>query len=219
MKKVSLLIIAIMAVAAVPSSAQVTSEKLLPVPVGWELPKQSDIKGQWKKKYWDDQCQKAEEAAKKSVNDAVEEIGDLSPRNASAESNEPCWKPEFPVHRATGDFNGDGVKDEARILISTKNRRTIGFFAFLSTSSNKPRAIQIKIFTDATPQNFVIGTMEPGDRIETACGRGYWDCGPSEPKAITLKRDGIILGEFGAWDAVAYWDSQTNKFKVVALSD
>src|SRR6188508_1723123 len=130
-------------------SAQVPKSKSVLTPAGWRLPGPADMKGQWTEKHWIDECRKFEEADKKAAKDAVEEIGRAFPKDATkATANviEPCWKPDsFPVHSTVGDYNGDGIQDEARILISVgvpkpkgfeiRKSGMAGFFVFLNNKT------------------------------------------------------------------------------------
>lgn len=201
------------------------------VPRGWRIPTSADIKGQWSKNHWDKECQKATDLNKKSADDAVEYTGNPTidkAKDASEPEEVECWKPEtFPVHMATGDYNGDGVLDEAQILISTVKRGKIGFFVFLKAKTGPAKVIRLDTDADAScprcppgvPQDYFIGTQPPIEKLETWCGRGGSDCGPGEPASITLKRDGIMFGMFEASATLAYWSARENKFKTVAISD
>jgi hypothetical protein len=201
------------------------------VPKGWRIPTQADIKGQWSKDYWDKECEKAKGLNKKSADDAVEYSGNPiidKAKDASEHEEVECWKPEtFPVHVATGDYNGDGVLDEARILISTVKRGKIGFFAFLKAKTGPAKMIRLDTHADSScpkcppdvPQDYYIGTQSPIEKLETWCGRGGSDCEPGEPASVTLKRDGIMFGMFEASATLAYWSVRDNKFKLVAISD
>lgn len=216
------ILIAIVVIFTFSVPSQSTQEKPMQIPAGWRLPTQNDLKEQWSEKYWNDECKKGKESLKKSASDAIEEIGDIPRGNTTEEpvvENEGCWKPDFPVHMASGDYNGDGIQDEARILLSTTKRKTIGIYAFLKSKGARVSVVRIITITDANPQSHFIATEKPGEKIETACGKGYWDCGVTEPKSISLRRDGINFGLFESWNSIAYWDSRQNKFKVVAISD
>ena len=204
-------------------------------PKGWRIPAPADIKGQWSENYWDKECQKARDNNKKSANDAVEYTGNLTldkAKDVSKPEEVECWKPEsFPVHSATGDYNGDGVLDEARILISVgvakpkgfaiRKSGMAGFFVFLNSKTGPPNVIFIGLASDQnpSPQDHFIGTQPPVEKLETWCGRGGGDCKVGEPASITLKRDAVIFGQFESWSTVAYWSARDNKFKMVALSD
>ena len=86
------------------------------------------------------------------------EIGDIPTKapaeEAKSESVEDCSIPDFPVHVDTGDYNGDGIQDEARILISTSRRRLIGIFAFMKSKGPNVRVIQIKTLAETHPKSF-----------------------------------------------------------------
>lgn len=205
------------------------------VPKGWRIPTPADIKGQWSENHWDKECRQANDLNKKTANDAVEYTGnpvkDIG-KGASRPEEIKCWKPEtFPVHTVTGDYNGDGILDEARILISVgvlkptgfaiKKTGMAGFFVFLNSKSGTAKVIVIGLASDQAPepQNYIIQTQPPVEKIETWCGRGGRDCEVGEPASITLKRDAVIFGQFEAWSTLAYWSARDNEFKVVTISD
>lgn len=220
-----LLFITLITIAALSITGQRREMKSVSGLAGWRFPVKSDFKGYWKLETWEKECKQFELANKKRINDAAEDFGTYQ-SNADPKSNDEkmeCWKPDFPVDTATGDYDGDGIQDEARILISTNKSNSIGIFVFLGSKNEKAKIIKVETIgtsVDSPIQDHFISTVKPSDeKIPTACGKGYWDCGPSEPKAITLRRDAISFGEFEAWDSIAYWDSSSNKFKVVALSD
>lgn len=205
------------------------------VPKGWRSPTPADIKGQWTKNHWDKECQKAKDINKKSANDAVEYSSNPTidkAKDASRNEEVECWIPEtFPVHTATGDYNGDGILDEARILISVgvakpkgfaiRRSGMAGFFVFLNSKSGPAKVVVIGLASDQnpSPQDHFIGTQPPVEKLETWCGRGGTDCKVGEPASITLKRDAVIFGQFESWSTLAYWSARDNEFKVVALSD
>ena len=197
------------------------------VPKGWRVP-MADIKGQWSEKHWEKECQKLKDRWKKSTNDAVEYTGDSTIDKAKDVSSKPeeaeeCWTPEkFPVHTATGDYNGNGFLDKARILLSITKPLKIGFFVFLRTKTAHARAILLHSYEMVSalspPQDHFIETQPPIEKMETWCNK-MEECKPYEPKFITIKRDSVIFGEFEVWGVVAYWSAAENKFKLETLSD
>lgn len=205
------------------------------VPKGWRVPTPADIKGQWSKNHWDKECQQAKDLNKKTADDAVEYTGnpaiDTAKDLAELEGVE-CWKPEtFPVHSAKGDYNGDGVLDEARILISVgvakprgfaiRKSGMAGFFIFLNSKTGPAKVVVIGLASDQnpSPQDHFVVTQPPVEKLETWCGRGGRDCKAGEPASITLKRDSVVFGQFESWSTIAYWSARDNEFKVIALSD
>ena len=80
-----------------------------------------------------------------------------------------------------GDFNGDGVRDEARLLISKKNPPRLGLFAFVS---QKDRSFKAFLLIEMDNQRYIkalgIEKVSPGEYL-TACGKGITDCDPDEP--------------------------------------
>jgi hypothetical protein len=60
--------------------------------------------------------------------------------------------------------------------------------------------------------------VRPG-RYLTLCGQGYYACAKGEDKDITIEHDAIDLVIDEGADAYYYWDSKTNSFKDVQMSD
>ncbi len=122
-----------------------------------------------------------------------------------------------PYH-ITGWFDENSTKDHAWILYR-QDRSKWGIFAFLIQGQSY---IPIKLRESAIEdgiriQNFHLSLANPGE-IETACGKGYWDCEPGEPAKILLKTNGIIAGPFDSGGAVLNY-YQSGKFEGVVLDD
>jgi hypothetical protein len=118
----------------------------------------------------------------------------------------------------TADFNGDGIKDEAWILLhKTKNK--YGLFVFMGRKGGGRKMFKLAEYPKRTEKIYMgIIFLEPGT-YKTACGKGYWDCAPEEPEILLLQKPGIDLFQFESADSVFYWNPKNNKFKRIWLSD
>ncbi len=119
-----------------------------------------------------------------------------------------------------GDFNGDGVIDEARLLISKANPPQLGLFAFVSQKDGTfKNFLLVEISKD--PSHFKLLGIEkvsPGSYL-TACGKGITDCGSDEPDKVTLLYDGINFFKEGSASMYFYWDQLTKEFKKAYIDD
>ncbi len=68
---------------------------------------------------------------------------------------------------------------------------------------------------DSAPQNHGISLVRPG-QYETACGKGYWECGPGEPEVLKLRRPAVEFFKFESASSIFFWDVKTNGFHQVA---
>lgn len=119
---------------------------------------------------------------------------------------------------ARGDFNGDGIEDEARLLLSKKGNK-MGLFAFLSQEAKSFRIILLDEKDDAEYiEVFGVTTVSPG-LYKTACGKGYWECNEAETPEIFIKYDAIDYFKIESANCYFYWDSQTKSFKIIWISD
>jgi len=117
-----------------------------------------------------------------------------------------------------GDFNGDGTIDEARLLVRN-NPSSLGLFAFVSQPNHSYKSY----FLDEMKGNIAIHAM--GIRIvasgiyKTACGKGYWKCSNGETPEIVIKNEAIDYFKTESANSFFYWDSATNKFNRIWISD
>lgn len=118
--------------------------------------------------------------------------------------------------RCKGDYNGDGLIDEAYILFK-KQGSGGGLFVFLSRG-DKPALIQNLDMIDEPVQRRGIETIKPGE-YATGCGKGYWPCAKGEPSKIKSSTDSISFFIFESANSIFYWDVNTKKFKRVWMTD
>jgi hypothetical protein len=126
--------------------------------------------------------------------------------------------------KAVADFNGDGVPDEAILVKSTKFSGQ-GLLVRLSDGKQGFTWVTLDT-TDWGPEypevnlTMAIDVLPPGTHryicIETESG-----CiGEQEPRAkMTIKRPSLSYYRFESAASLFYWDSRTNRFVRVWLSD
>jgi hypothetical protein len=81
----------------------------------------------------------------------------------------------------------------------------------------------VKVIQLEEDARFVLGVMgivvlRAGPH-KTACGKGYFECDPGEPKMLKLKWDGIDYFKDGSADSVYYLPRLGADFRRVWLSD
>jgi hypothetical protein len=115
-----------------------------------------------------------------------------------------------------GDFNGDGVQDEALLLVNQRTQK-MGFFVCLTTATgcdwHRLEVMEIAFF-----DVMGIAKVKPG-KYETACGKGYWECGKDEAERLKTKRDAVEFFKDASASSVYVYNPATHKFVSVATSD
>ncbi len=118
--------------------------------------------------------------------------------------------------RVDGDFNGDGIQDQALLLVSQDGTK-LGFFVCLrgatGCSWHRLEAMDIA-FIDVMG----IALVKPS-KTKTACGKGYWECGNDETETLLLKHDAVEFFKDESASSTYFFDSKTHRFKAVAISD
>ncbi len=117
-----------------------------------------------------------------------------------------------------GDFNGDGILDTARLLMR-EDGSMLGLFAFVS---QKDGSFKVYLLDEMKATEAIhsmgIKKVSPGS-YRTACGKGYWACGKDEVPNISLRNDAIDYFKTESANSYFYWDTQTNTFKRIWISD
>ncbi len=124
-----------------------------------------------------------------------------------------------PYH-VKADFNGDGLMDEAWILIKTEGKGW-GLFIFLSKSNGGLEIIKLdEEKGDMPPQRMGIVLVSPSDKkYKTACGKGYWECKPGEPEELQISLSSIDYFMYGSANSIYMWDTNKKSFKRIWMSD
>jgi hypothetical protein len=144
------------------------------------------------------------------------------PTSAELQDPNDAWrkKDKNGYLKVESDFNGDGVIDEAKLLIYKKNGSRLALFAFVSQEdgSFKPFLL-IEISDD--PSNFRRLGIEKvsGGTYLTACGKGITDCGPGEPDKVIILYNGINFFQEDGASMYFYWDPAMKDFKKAYIDD
>jgi hypothetical protein len=121
-----------------------------------------------------------------------------------------------PFH-VQADFNGDGLLDDAWIMLSTLHKGW-GLFVFLAQQEGSPKIITLdKNPGTNKPQYMGIKIVEPGD-YKTACGKGYFKCGPNQPAVLQLALPAINYFLFEGASSFFWWDTSSQSFKRTWMS-
>ena len=115
-----------------------------------------------------------------------------------------------------GDFNGDGVQDKALLLVNQHTQK-LGFFIRLTTATGCDWH-RLEVMDIGFLDVMGIAKVKPGD-YETACGKGYWECGKDEPKKLKTKRDAVEFFKDESASSVYVYNPGKHKFISVATSD
>lgn len=122
------------------------------------------------------------------------------------------------VKNDKGDFNGDGIIDEAKLLVR-KDGSGFGVFAFIYQKDHSFKIYQLDEMKDVKLiQAMGIKKVSPGT-YKTACGKGYWDCQKDEVPEITIKNEIIDYFKTESANSFFYLDIKTNVFKRIWISD
>ena len=117
-----------------------------------------------------------------------------------------------------GDFNGDGVVDEARLLVR-EDGSGIGLFVFLSQKNHSFKTYQLDELKDKIQIRAMgIKKVMPGS-YKTACGKGYWDCKKDETPTVNINLDAINYFKTESANSFFYFDTNSNVFKRIWMSD
>lgn len=133
------------------------------------------------------------------------------------EETQQGWRKEFASDAllVRADFDGDGVMDEARLVVR-EDGSTVAVAVFLGKGSRVHLLGEIR--EPGWLEVIGITVVKPG-RYRTACGKGYFDCKPGEPKRLSLTRPAVNLFKEGGANMFLYWDARSGKFKQTSMSD
>jgi hypothetical protein len=117
-----------------------------------------------------------------------------------------------------GDFNGDGITDEAKLLVR-KDGSGFGVFAFVYQKDHSFKTYQLDEMKDVKLMR-AMGIKKVSTGIyKTACGKGYWDCQKDEMPEITINNEAIDYFKTESANSFFYFDIKTKVFKRIWISD
>jgi hypothetical protein len=129
------------------------------------------------------------------------------------------WEgPDAPFH-IRGDFNGNGLADEAWILFRNDSQ-SWAVFVFLHTAQGTPRTIRLTEEQSAPAQRFALETIRPSATVfRTACGKGYFQCAQGEPLTIQFRLPSISVCLRESSCSVYVWQPHSARFQQVRMRD
>ncbi len=113
----------------------------------------------------------------------------------------------------TGDFDGDGKPDEARLMVRGDGK-AYALFVKLATNDTP---IKLDEFPDIRKLPTIgIKNVAP-DTYPTACARGL-DCAEDEPRYIRVIHDAIDYFDHDVFDRYYYWNESRHAFAQVGIT-
>ena len=137
------------------------------------------------------------------------------PTSAELESLDYKWRSADPqqFQFVRADFDGDGIKDEARLLVSTSGK-DYALFIFMGSG----QTIQLDTDKVSSLQGMGIAELKIGS-YKTACAKGYWKCEKGEPELLQISKSGISYFRSESAESAFYWSPSDKSFHRVWLSD
>lgn len=130
------------------------------------------------------------------------------------------WRDKDPDRYSivSADFNGDGMVDEALLLVSLRKNR-FGLFVFVSQMNACPKVHRVHVSNDVTLLPAMGITRVPPGQYRTACGKGYWKCKKGEEPEILIDRDAIEFFKTESASSYFYWNERSEAFRRIWISD
>jgi hypothetical protein len=130
------------------------------------------------------------------------------------------WRHKDPDRYSivSSDFNGDGLADEAMLLVSLQKKR-FGLFVFVSQANARPKVHCIYVTNDVTLLPAMGITKVPPGKYRTACGKGYWKCKKGEVPEILIAHDAIEFFKTESASSYFYWNERSDAFRKIWIND
>jgi len=125
------------------------------------------------------------------------------------------YRDRFPTpFHVSADFNGDGLIDDAWILIREKGVG-FGLFVFLGRKDGRSRVIEVFSHLECCAQFYALALASPG-RLSAVCGD---ECSPDKRKSVLLKNPGFEFITLGTASGLYYWSPSANHFRSIPVAD
>jgi hypothetical protein len=137
------------------------------------------------------------------------------PTATELESIDYKWRAADPhqFQLVLADFDGDGINDEARLLVNVSGKK-YALFVFMGSV----QTIELDSEDVSSLQGMGIAELKMGS-YKTACAKGYWKCEKEEPELLQISKSGISYFRSESAESVFYWSPSAKSFNRVWLSD
>lgn len=120
--------------------------------------------------------------------------------------------------RAYGDFDGDEAEDTALLLVPD-NGQGYGVFVFRGDGhGNFGVGLLVHREHEGDVREIGIETASSG-LYPTACGQGYWVCGPEDSEKLDIRTSAIRVFRFEKAAKLIYWDPKGREFRLLVESE
>jgi hypothetical protein len=119
------------------------------------------------------------------------------------------WREDDPARYLlmTGDFDGDGKPDEARLMVRADGK-AIALFVKLGA---RDTALKLEEFPDIKMLPSIGIKRVAPDEYPTACARGF-DCAEDEPRYIRFNHEAIDYFQRDGAERYYYWNDMRHAF-------
>lgn len=129
------------------------------------------------------------------------------------------WEGTGTPFHIRGDFNGDGIADEAWILLRVHSSAW-AVFVFPGAIDGASHSIKLIEGRNTPAQRFVLETIRPSKIVfRTACGKEYFECAKGEPLTIQFHLPSISFCLRESSCSVFVWQPKRARFQQIRMSD
>lgn len=140
-------------------------------------------------------------------------------REATVEDEINEWA-EMSAHTVIADFDADGIKDVAKILLPKQSYQGFKVVSMVSNSPNEPKIFTLEAHDEIMAQSITISEAETSDKVwESACEKGYWECQVGEIRKFKIRNPSIYLCYEQASCKIFMWSHAKQEFIEVIMSD
>lgn len=140
-------------------------------------------------------------------------------RIADKEDSIDDWARFDSPNKIVNDFNGDGYKDIAQILL---NKDSSTGFKFVVEIGGIEKSQQFTLIenNEISPQSVAIELLKPSDKVwDSACSKGYWDCEIGEIRQFKIRKPSIQFCYIESACTVFLWSDRNYNFTEIPISD
>lgn len=140
-------------------------------------------------------------------------------RIADKEDSIDDWARFDSPNKIINDFNSDGYKDVAQILLNKDSSTGYKFIVEMG-GSKKSKQFNLMEGENVSPQSISIVLLKPSDKVwDSACSKGYWDCESGEIRQFKITKPSIQFCYIESACTVFIWSDRNNNFTKIPISD